>query len=151
MNWMLLAGSLAAVLALAGIAHWLGLGGDARLDVETVDDLVAEQGFVATETVLDRAGMAALTLSDDAVPFDGPALARALCAQLPRYAVPLFLRLRDDHAVTATLKYSKVALKREGFDPAVVHDALYVLTPSGYMPMTDAIWQALSVGTHRFD
>ena len=98
-----------------------------------------------------RAGMAALTLRDDTVPFDGPALARALCAQLPRYAVPLFLRLRDDHAVTATLKYSKVALKREGFDPAVVHDALYVLTPSGYMPMTDAIWQALSVGTHRFD
>ena len=63
----------------------------------------------------------------------------------------LFLRLRDDHVVTATFKYSKVALKREGYDPAVVHDALYVLTPGGYVPMTDTIWQALSAGTHRFD
>lgn len=60
MNWMLLVGSLAAVLALAGIAHWLSLGGDARLDQETAENLVAEQGFIATETVLDRAGMAAL-------------------------------------------------------------------------------------------
>lgn len=60
MNWMLLVGSLAAVLALAGIAHWLGLGGDARLDQQEADDLVAEQGFDAIETVLDRAGMAAL-------------------------------------------------------------------------------------------
>ncbi len=79
------------------------------------------------------------------------ALARTLYAQLPRYAVPLFLRLRDDHAVTATFKYSKVALKREGYDPTVVHDDLYVLTPGGYVPMTGEIWQALSAGTHRFD
>ena len=98
-----------------------------------------------------RAGMAALTLSDDAGPFDGATLARALYAQLPRYAVPLFLRLRDDHVVTATFKYSKVALKREGYDPSVVQDALYVLTPLGYVPMTDTIWQALTAGTHRFD
>lgn len=60
MNWMVLAGSLVAVLALAGIARWLGLGGDNRLDVETADNLVAEQGFASVETILDRAGMAAL-------------------------------------------------------------------------------------------
>jgi hypothetical protein len=65
MNWVLLVGSLAAVLALAGIAHWMGLGGDERLDQETAEDLVAEQGFVATETVLDRAGMAALARDAD--------------------------------------------------------------------------------------
>lgn len=60
MNWIVLAGSLAAVLALAGIAYWLGLGGDTRLDREAAENLVAEQGFEAIETVLDRAGMAAL-------------------------------------------------------------------------------------------
>lgn len=64
MNWMMLAGSLAAVLVLAGIAHWLGLGGDARLTAGTVDDLIAEQGFNTVETVLDRAGMAALARDD---------------------------------------------------------------------------------------
>ena len=124
-----------------------------------VEGVLAHQPAVAEAVVYGvtvpgadgRAGMAALTLSDDAGPFDGAALAQALYAQLPRYAVPLFLRLRDDHVVTATFKYSKVALKREGYDPAVAHDALYVLTPGGYVPMTDTIWQALSAGTHRFD
>lgn len=124
-----------------------------------VEGVLAHQPEVAESVVYGvtvpgadgRAGMAAITLSDGAGPLDGAALARTLGEQLPRYAVPLFLRLRDDHAVTATFKYSKVALKREGFDPAVVHDALYVLTPDGYVRMTDAIWRALSAGTHRFD
>ncbi|OGB03327.1 MAG: long-chain-acyl-CoA synthetase [Burkholderiales bacterium RIFCSPLOWO2_12_FULL_64_99] len=124
-----------------------------------VEGVLAHQSEVAEAVVYGvtvpgadgRAGMAALTLSDDAAPFDGAALARVLCAQLPRYAVPLFLRLRDDHVVTATFKYSKVALKREGYDPTVVHDAMYVLTPDGYVPMTATIWLALSAGTHRFD
>ena len=65
--------------------------------------------------------------------------------------VRLLLGLRDDEGVTATFKYSKVALKREGYDPTVVHDAMYVLTPDGYVPMTATIWLALSAGTHRFD
>ncbi|MEP6784189.1 MAG: hypothetical protein ABI898_00445 [Sphingomonadales bacterium] len=60
MNWMMLVGSLVAVLALAGIAKWLDLGGDARLDADMVREFVEEQGFVPTETVLDRAGMGAL-------------------------------------------------------------------------------------------
>ena len=130
-------------------AHqWAVYEADVRHEAEVAEAVV----YGVTVPGADgRAGMAALTLSDDAGPFDGAALAQALYAQLPRYAVPLFLRLRDDHVVTATFKYSKVALKREGYDPAVVHDALYVLTPGGYVPMTDTIWQALSAGTHRFD
>lgn len=124
-----------------------------------VEGVLAHQPEVAEAVVYGvtvpgtdgRAGMAALTLRSPDQPLDGMALARALYTQLPRYAVPLFLRLRDDHAVTATFKYSKVVLKREGYDPTVVHDALYVLTPGGYMPMTGELWQALSAGTHRFD
>ena len=60
MNWLMLGGSLAAVLALAAAARWLDLGGDARLDANAANALVEEQGFVPTETVLDRAGLAAL-------------------------------------------------------------------------------------------
>lgn len=60
MNWLLLGGSLLGVLALAGAARWLGLGGDARLDEATARELIEEQGFDATELVLDRAGLAAL-------------------------------------------------------------------------------------------
>jgi hypothetical protein len=41
-----------------------------------------------------RAGMASLTGKSDA--FDGPGLAAFLKAQLPAYAVPLFIRLRPE-------------------------------------------------------
>ncbi len=60
MNAMLLAGSLVAVLALAGITHCLGLGGDARIDRDEAVRLAEEQGFAVADVALDRAGLAAL-------------------------------------------------------------------------------------------
>ena len=60
MNWLLLAGSLVAVLALAGVAHWLDLGGDARIDRDEAVRLAEEQGFAVADVALDRAGLAAL-------------------------------------------------------------------------------------------
>ncbi len=58
MNWTLLGGSLAAVLALAGIAWALGLGGVEPLD-EAGARAMAEQlvpGFVAASVTLDQDG-----------------------------------------------------------------------------------------------
>ena len=58
-----LGGSLAAILALAGLARWLGLGGDLRLqDADHARRLAGEAvyGFDAVDIALDRAGMAAL-------------------------------------------------------------------------------------------
>ena len=60
MNWVLLAGSFVGVLALAGIARVLDLGGDTRINRDEAIQLAAEQGFIATAVALDRAGMAAL-------------------------------------------------------------------------------------------
>jgi fatty-acyl-CoA synthase len=48
-----------------------------------------------------------------------------LVEQLPDYARPLFLRVRDELAVTATFKHTKSALVREGYDPVAIDDALY--------------------------
>ena len=56
-------GSLAAILALAWLARWLGLGGDPRLrDPDEARRLAGEAlcGFEAQEVVLDRAGIGAL-------------------------------------------------------------------------------------------
>lgn len=64
MNWMLLVGSLIGVLALAGIAHWLDLGGDARIDRDQAVQLAEEQGLVVADVALDRAGLAALVRDD---------------------------------------------------------------------------------------
>lgn len=81
-----------------------------------------------------RAGMAALTLDGE---FDGSALAQHLCARLPAYAVPLFLRLRPQQETTSTFKFRKVDLKREGFDPDKVREPLYLLADRslGYQPL----------------
>jgi fatty-acyl-CoA synthase len=69
-----------------------------------------------------RAGMAAFAGADDV---DLAALHAHLNRSLPSYAQPLFLRRRDELDVTATFKQKKTDLVREGFDPALVRDALY--------------------------
>lgn len=64
MNWVLLAGSLIGVLALAGIAHGLNLGGDARISRDDAIALASEQGFIVADLALDRAGIAALARNE---------------------------------------------------------------------------------------
>ncbi len=60
MNWLLLLGSLAAVLLLALIAKVLGLGGDVRLDSNTALKISQDEGFEPADLIVDRAGMAAV-------------------------------------------------------------------------------------------
>lgn len=63
MNWMLLAGSLAAILFLSATARWLGLGAEARIRSGEQAIAVADEiecGFGATEAAVDRAGYAAI-------------------------------------------------------------------------------------------
>ena len=95
-----------------------------------------------------RAGMAALTVVGD---FDGAGLARHLCAALPAYAVPLFLRLKPEQEVTGTFKFKKVDLKREGFDPEAVSEPLLLLVDrtTGYEPLTAALFKKLQSGALR--
>ena len=70
-----------------------------------------------------RAGMAALVTDED---FDLAALRRHLVSNLPAYARPVFLRLRQDIETTDTFKQKKAPLAAQGFDPAVIADPLYV-------------------------
>jgi fatty-acyl-CoA synthase len=74
-----------------------------------------------------RAGMAALVANGD---LDLPRLRQHLVAQLPEYARPLFLRIRDELDVTGTFKQRKVDLVREGFDPAATSDAIFFNDPA---------------------
>ena len=97
-----------------------------------------------------RAGMAALRLAPGAA-LEGATLAAHLAAQLPAYAVPLFLRRVESLATTATFKTLKHVLREEGFDPARVKDPLYVLANRalGYEPLTPARWADLQDGRLR--
>ncbi|HEX4896332.1 MAG TPA: long-chain-acyl-CoA synthetase [Solimonas sp.] len=97
-----------------------------------------------------RAGMAALTLSGE---LDPARLAAHLQAELPAYAVPLFLRLRQEQETTSTFKFRKVELKQEGFDPAKVNEPLYVLTArdgSGYQMLSPDLFRRIQEGSLRF-
>lgn len=61
MNWLLLAGSVAGILFLWGIARALGLGGDVRLRGRDEAIRRAEDdGFEASDVVVDRAGLGAI-------------------------------------------------------------------------------------------
>lgn len=62
------AASLAAILALVGIAWWLKLGGDPRLDHEFGVRRAAgevEDGFTPVDTACDKAGAGALARDAD--------------------------------------------------------------------------------------
>ncbi len=79
---------------------------------------------VAVPGMDGRAGMAALVVGDG---FDIGGLAVRLAGSLPAYALPVFVRIRPEMEITGTFKLRKVELVKEGFDPAVIPDPLYVL------------------------
>jgi fatty-acyl-CoA synthase len=70
-----------------------------------------------------RAGMAAITV---ALNFDLAQLHRHIAERIPEYGRPLFLRIRAALDTTATFRPKKQELLREGYDPSVVSDALYL-------------------------
>lgn len=75
-----------------------------------------------------RACMAAMVFDESKLDFDG-LLAHA-SKELPSYAVPLFIRRLPEIEITGTFKHRKVALRKEGFNPAEVTDPLFWLNPA---------------------
>jgi fatty-acyl-CoA synthase len=73
-----------------------------------------------------RAGMAALVAGDN---LNLTALHEYLARQLPEYARPVFLRIREDNDVTTTFKQKKVDLVKDGFDPSRTGDPIYFSDP----------------------
>jgi fatty-acyl-CoA synthase len=76
----------------------------------------------------------------DCKAFDGAAFFAWVERALPAYAAPLFVRLSPEPDVTSTFKLRKVDLQREGYDPALVHDPLFVRDTEAraYVPLDPA-------------
>ncbi|GAM38534.1 Fat1 homolog [Talaromyces pinophilus] len=96
-----------------------------------------------------RAGCAAIILKNGAI--DVPSdilesLAVHVLANLPRYALPLFLRVTAELERTGNNKQPKHILRQEGVDPAKVSakDRLYWLRGNKYVPFTPEDWARLS-------
>jgi citronellyl-CoA synthetase len=76
-----------------------------------------------------KAGMAALWLEPQAR-FEPEAFYDFVTQALPAYAAPLFVRIAESTMeTTATFKYKKTDLKKQGFDLAQVKDAVWVCVP----------------------
>jgi acyl-CoA synthetase (AMP-forming)/AMP-acid ligase II len=91
-----------------------------------------------------RAPMAAIVADDESLDLDG--LAKYAFANLPSYAVPLFLRKQPQVAITGTFKHQKVTLRKQGIDPTQVgDDSLFWLHPGDktYMPYGSAEYTSL--------
>ncbi|ENX36366.1 hypothetical protein F889_00528 [Acinetobacter colistiniresistens] len=102
-----------------------------------------------------RAGMAAITLTGGSVidKIKLSVLLNHLKDNLPNYAVPLFVRIRQNVETTATFKYQKHSLKQEAFHPERVgNDTLFVLLPRAlqFCPIDDVIYAAIQQGEYRF-
>lgn len=109
-----------------------------------------------------RAGCAAIAVSSgSADKFDWAGLATLLRKELPPYAVPIFVRVREGVGGMSTdnHKHNKVHLRAEGVDPQALGtkvangkgDKLFWL-PAGspeYIPFTQGDWDKLTQSRAR--
>ncbi|GAB1212154.1 hypothetical protein ATERTT37_001284 [Aspergillus terreus] len=100
-----------------------------------------------------RAGCAAIVFSDGltADAFDFKGLAEHSLRRMPRYAVPIFLRITHALGYTSTMKLQKGKLRQEGCDVAKAEasgDTMYWLPPNAttYVPFTQEAYQKVKSG-----
>lgn len=99
-----------------------------------------------------RAGMASICLDIPHEEFDFKKLYEELANQMPAYAVPIFLRIREQMETTGTFKHKKSDLKDEAYKLDKVTDPVYVLLPgaSEFVRLTPEIQQGIDGGQYRF-
>ena len=95
-----------------------------------IEDILRNQSGVRDASVYGvvappcegKAGMATIVVDDD---FNLADFRRDTDANLPDYARPVFLRLRDAIEATETFKPKKHELAKEGYNPHIVADPLF--------------------------
>ncbi|KAI8507857.1 hypothetical protein Bbelb_140970 [Branchiostoma belcheri] len=94
-----------------------------------------------------RAGMAAIVLSAG-TPVDLTRWYAHIASRLPSYARPLFLRLTTEISVTRTLKQQKMQLVKEGFDPTLIREPLYLRDDAQktYVPLDLDLYRRIALG-----
>lgn len=126
-------------------------------DMVGTHDQVAEANVygVSVPNADGRAGCAMLVLSDSTSPdtLNVNSLAQHLISKLPRYAVPIFLRVAREISYTGTMKMQKGQAKREGIDLDMIEksgskDQFFWLPPGAekYLPYRKEDWEALKTG-----
>ncbi|MGX1929034.1 long-chain-acyl-CoA synthetase [Flagellimonas sp. 2504JD4-2] len=95
-----------------------------------------------------RAGMATI-VKHKKVDFEIDEIASHLLEQLPKYAIPVFIRLKDKIDFTHTHKIKKFNLKKEGFN---CNDEVFVKLPKSktYIQINKDLLKEINAGDHIF-
>ena len=98
-----------------------------------------------------KAGMATIT-PNPGQETDFEELLSYMKDNLPPYAVPVFIRIKNEIDITGTFKYKKADLKKEGFDTSLVTEPLYASLPGekSYVPLTTEVFSGINDGAYRF-
>ena len=96
-----------------------------------------------------KAGMASVTVSGY---LDYKDLFDRLSANLPKHAVPLFIREQQQAETTGTFKYRKTDLAKQGFDPKKTRDPVWYMDPETgeYTRLTPDQFKKIASGSGRF-
>lgn len=106
---------------------------------------------VEVEKSEGRCGMASLTLLPG-TEINLEEFADFIVENLPVYARPYFVRIRDEKDVTTSFKQIKTGLQKEGFDPSKISDRLYFLNPDlkKYIKLDQEEYKKIQSGEYRF-
>ena len=98
-----------------------------------------------------KGGMTAITLQNSES-FDIKKFSKFLSSSLPRFAIPVFVRIRRDLETTGTFKLKRGNLRGEGYDPSKISDLLYIWDskPNYLKKLTVEIYRSISDGNLRF-
>jgi citronellyl-CoA synthetase len=99
-----------------------------------------------------RAGMAAIVPRSNANEFSFKELVNLLKENLAPYAIPIFLRFKTNLTTTHSFKLKKLKLKREGFNPEIIDDPLFILIAKDltYIPLTKVIYKRIQKQKYKF-
>lgn len=98
-----------------------------------------------------KAGMASLMV-EFASEINIDSLSKFISDSLPKYSVPVFLRIREKLALTGSYKITKVNLKKEGYDIEKIKDRIYCwdVTNKAYIPFDRNLHEQLKAGKLKF-
>jgi citronellyl-CoA synthetase len=98
-----------------------------------------------------KAGMVSIKL-DNQKSFDTDLFSQFVVKNLPKYAIPLFIRIKDELEFTGTHKLRKVNLKKEGFNINAIKDQLYFWDSSKrkYRLLNKDEYENILVGNIKF-
>jgi len=99
-----------------------------------------------------RAGMASIIAMENHEKFDFNNFVKILQDNLPKYAIPIFVRFLSELNTTGTYKIQKNDMKKIGFNIKKINNPIYVYLPesSKYTLLTEKIYENILNGKYRF-